>query len=82
MTVDSLDALLEKLNGGDDAAAEQAFVAYEPYLRKVVRRLLPAELRLEVRLDRRRAVGVRRRAGGVPRGRDAVRQTWRSSARS
>jgi RNA polymerase sigma factor (sigma-70 family) len=45
MQVDSLDALLEKLNGGDDAAAEQAFVAYEPYLRKVVRRLLPAELR-------------------------------------
>jgi RNA polymerase sigma-70 factor (ECF subfamily) len=43
--VDSLDELLEKLNGGDDAAAEQAFVAYEPYLRKVVRRLLPAELR-------------------------------------
>lgn len=45
MNVDSLDALLEKLNGGDHAAAEQAFVAYEPYLRKVVRRLLPAELR-------------------------------------
>ena len=45
MQVDSLDALLEKLNSGDPAAAEQAFVAYEPYLRKVVRRLLPAELR-------------------------------------
>jgi RNA polymerase sigma-70 factor (ECF subfamily) len=45
MNVDSLDALLEKLNGGDHAAAEQAFVAYEPYLRKVVRRLLPAQLR-------------------------------------
>src|SRR5688500_19008723 len=45
MNLDSLDALLEKLNGGDDAAAERAFVAYEPYLRKVVRRLLPAELR-------------------------------------
>ena len=43
--VDSLDALLEKLNGGDRDAAEQAFVAYEPYLRKVVRRLLPAQLR-------------------------------------
>jgi len=43
--VDSLDSLLAKLNSGDDAAAEQAFVAYEPYLRKVVRRLLPAELR-------------------------------------
>ena len=45
LNVDSLDALLAKLNGGDDAAAEQAFVAYEPYLRKVVRRLLPAKLR-------------------------------------
>jgi RNA polymerase sigma factor (sigma-70 family) len=47
MNVDihSLDALLEKLNGGDPGAAERAFVAYEPYLRKVVRRLLPAQLR-------------------------------------
>jgi RNA polymerase sigma-70 factor (ECF subfamily) len=45
MNVDSLDALLEKLNGGDDLAAEQAFVLYEPYLRKVVRRLLPVTLR-------------------------------------
>src|SRR5687767_14015862 len=45
MNVDSLDSLLEKLNGGQSDAAEQAFLAYEPYLRKVVRRLLPAELR-------------------------------------
>src|SRR6267142_5611386 len=45
MNVDSLDELLEKLNGGDHNAAEQAFLTYEPYLRKVVRRLLPAELR-------------------------------------
>src|SRR5688572_24090788 len=45
MQIDSLDALLARLNSGDDAAAEQAFVAYEPYLRKVVRRLLPAALR-------------------------------------
>lgn len=45
MNVDSLDSLLEKLNSGDAAAAEQAFLTYEPYLRKVVRRLLPAELR-------------------------------------
>jgi RNA polymerase sigma-70 factor (ECF subfamily) len=43
--VDSLDELLAKLNSGDDAAAQQVFLAYEPYLRKVVRRLLPAELR-------------------------------------
>ena len=45
MEVNTLDALLEKLNGGDRAAAGQAFAAYEPYLRKVVRQLLPAELR-------------------------------------
>ncbi|HEV8378275.1 MAG TPA: RNA polymerase sigma factor [Tepidisphaeraceae bacterium] len=45
MNVDSLDSLLEKLNSGDRDAAEQAFLTYEPYLRKVVRRLLPAELR-------------------------------------
>jgi RNA polymerase sigma-70 factor (ECF subfamily) len=45
MNVDSLDSLLEELNGGSDAAAERAFLAYEPYLRKVVRRLLPQNLR-------------------------------------
>src|SRR5688500_16808721 len=45
MEVNTLDALLEKLNGGDRAAAGQAFAAYEAYLRNVVRRLLPAELR-------------------------------------
>jgi len=44
-SIDSLDELLEKLNGGDEVAAQQVFVAYEPYLRKVVRRLLPAPLR-------------------------------------
>ena len=42
---DSLDTVLDRLNGGDEAAAQQAFTAYEPYLRKVIRRLLPAELR-------------------------------------
>jgi len=45
MNVDSLEVLVEKLNSGDSDAAEQAFLTYEPYLRKVVRRLLPAELR-------------------------------------
>src|SRR5687768_15623341 len=45
MKLDSLDELLDKLNDGDPAAAERAFVAYEPYLRKVVRRLLPAGMR-------------------------------------
>ncbi len=41
----SLDGLLEQLGKGDLAVAEQVFRAYEPYLRKVVRRQLPARLR-------------------------------------
>ena len=45
MDIHSLEDLLEKLNGGDDTAAERAFLEYEPYLRKVVRRLLPGRLR-------------------------------------
>jgi RNA polymerase sigma-70 factor (ECF subfamily) len=40
-----LEALLEKLCAGDPEAAERVFRAYEPYLRKVVRRRLPARLR-------------------------------------
>ena len=43
--LNSLEALLERLNSGDDTAAEQVFVAYEPFLRRVVRRMLPGELR-------------------------------------
>jgi RNA polymerase sigma-70 factor (ECF subfamily) len=45
MKLSPLDDVLEKLSGGDDAAAEQVFVRYEPYLRKVIRRLLPDRLR-------------------------------------
>jgi RNA polymerase sigma-70 factor (ECF subfamily) len=45
MRVDSLESLLEALSSGDPEAAEQALATYEPYLRKVVRRLLPARLR-------------------------------------
>jgi RNA polymerase sigma factor (sigma-70 family) len=44
MDPDPLDALLEQLCKGDAAAAEQVFLAYEPYLRLVVRRMLPASL--------------------------------------
>jgi RNA polymerase sigma-70 factor (ECF subfamily) len=40
-----LDRLLGQLCSGDAAAAAQLFVAFEPYLRKVVRRHLPAQLR-------------------------------------
>jgi RNA polymerase sigma factor (sigma-70 family) len=45
MTHQPLDSLLEKLCSGDPAAAEQVFVAFEPYLRMVVRKKLPARLR-------------------------------------
>jgi RNA polymerase sigma-70 factor (ECF subfamily) len=45
MSADPLDSLLDKLTHGDDRAAEQVFVTYEPYLRMVVRRQLPGRLR-------------------------------------
>ena len=40
-----LDSLLEKLSTGDPEAAERVFVAFEPYLRMVVRKKLPPQLR-------------------------------------
>jgi hypothetical protein len=45
MQTDALDQLLDKLGCGDDAAAEEVFRAYEPYLRVVVRRMLPPNMR-------------------------------------
>src|SRR6266576_1683405 len=45
MNADPLDELLTKLCDGDESAAEQVFLTYEPYLRLVVRRLLPARMR-------------------------------------
>jgi len=45
MSPDPLQDLLDELCRGDVAAAEHVFVRYEPYLRKVVRRQLPAQLR-------------------------------------
>lgn len=45
MNVESLEELLQQLNCGDGDAAEQVFRTYEPYLRKVVRRMLPDRLR-------------------------------------
>lgn len=45
MNTSPLDALLMKLSSGDALAAEQVFLAYEPYLRKIVRRRLPIKLR-------------------------------------
>src|SRR5947209_10570955 len=45
MATEPVNDLLDQLCTGDAAAAEQIFVAYEPYLRMVVRRMLPAQLR-------------------------------------
>lgn len=39
------DTLIEELNRGDEAAAERAFRQFEPFLRRLVRRRLPAEAR-------------------------------------
>jgi len=40
-----LDSLLEQLCSGDMTAAGEVFLAFEPYLRKAVRRQFPAPLR-------------------------------------
>jgi RNA polymerase sigma-70 factor (ECF subfamily) len=45
MTHQPLDSLLEKLCKGDADAAERVFLAFEPYLRMVVRKKLPGRLR-------------------------------------
>lgn len=45
MNRDPLEDLLNELSNGDVAAAQRVFITYEPYLRKVVRRQLPAHLR-------------------------------------
>jgi len=45
MSTNPLDDLLQRLSHGDEAAAEQVFRTYEPYLRMVVRRQLPTRLR-------------------------------------
>ncbi|HEV2946194.1 MAG TPA: sigma-70 family RNA polymerase sigma factor [Gemmataceae bacterium] len=45
MKNDPISALLEKLSSGDPKVVEQAFLAYEPYLRMMVRLKLPGRLR-------------------------------------
>jgi RNA polymerase sigma-70 factor (ECF subfamily) len=45
MRENPFDLLLQRLASGDAEAAEQVFREYEPYLRMVVRRYLPAGLR-------------------------------------
>jgi RNA polymerase sigma factor (sigma-70 family) len=45
MSGEVLSSLLARLNAGDAAAAEQVFVAYQPFLRMVVRRRLSRALR-------------------------------------
>jgi RNA polymerase sigma-70 factor (ECF subfamily) len=41
----SLDALLAGVNAGDEAAVRQMFVAFEPYMRMVVRRRISSSMR-------------------------------------
>jgi len=48
MTPGPLALLLEKLSCGEPSAAEEVFRTFEPYLRKVVRRLLPVRLRAKM----------------------------------
>jgi RNA polymerase sigma-70 factor (ECF subfamily) len=48
MSPEPLDPLLERLCAGDPDAAEQVFLAYEPFLRLVVRRHLPERLRAKL----------------------------------
>lgn len=45
MNADPLDAILDKLSSGDATAAEQVFRTFEPSLRVLVRRMLPAPMR-------------------------------------
>ena len=45
MNDDALAGLLERLNAGDNEAAEQFFLAYKPYLQIVVHRRLSTALR-------------------------------------
>jgi RNA polymerase sigma factor (sigma-70 family) len=44
-TAEPLDSLLARLCTGDKEAAEQVFIAFEPYLRTAIRRQLPVPLR-------------------------------------
>ena len=45
MSEQQLSKLFERWNGGDESAFEEVFLAYEPYLRMVVRRQLSDRLR-------------------------------------
>jgi RNA polymerase sigma-70 factor (ECF subfamily) len=45
MAREPLDSLLDRLRAGDEAVAGQIVAEYEPYLRVVVRRCLPDQLR-------------------------------------
>jgi RNA polymerase sigma-70 factor (ECF subfamily) len=45
MATDPLEALLERLSTGNEQAAAEVFRTCEPYLRVVVRRQMPAQLR-------------------------------------
>ena len=40
----SLDALLARLNAGDEAVVKQLFLAFEPYMRMAIRRRIAGSL--------------------------------------
>src|SRR5262245_55498306 len=48
METATIEGLLDRLRTGDSSATEQVFRAYEPYLRKVVRRRLPAQVQSRI----------------------------------
>ncbi len=48
MSTDPIEGLLEQLRSGDPLAIEQVFALYQPYLRMVVRRQMPRQLRTKL----------------------------------
>jgi RNA polymerase sigma-70 factor (ECF subfamily) len=44
----AIERLLDRLNDGDEQAAAEVFRAYEPFLRQVVRRRLPAQVQAQL----------------------------------
>jgi hypothetical protein len=45
LDMNSLDAMLLRLNAGDELAVKQLFVAYEPFMRMVIHRRISGSLR-------------------------------------
>src|SRR5438270_9045459 len=45
---DPLDAVLVRLNAGDERAVEQMFIAFEPYMRMAIHRRIAGSLRAKL----------------------------------